>query len=204
MKSLKEKIQDYKKKSVWSKITDLIFVAFIVALFIPGSRLAIGGFVNRVKSMIVQPSEIEASKEKSLTNEDYNWELIDLKGNEYNLTQFKGKVLFINFWATWCPPCVGEMPQIQSLYDKFKDDEDIQFFLVTNETTQTVQKFLEKRSYDFPVFISEYRSPQIFQSNSIPVTFIISKNGKIKVKESGAQNWSGEKTVNIINKLINE
>ena len=56
MKSLKEKLQDYKKnKSVWGKITDVIFILFIVALFIPNSRLAIGGFVNRVKSMLIEP-----------------------------------------------------------------------------------------------------------------------------------------------------
>ena len=204
MKSLKDRIQGYKKKSLWSKITDLIFVAFIVAMFIPGSRLAIGGFVNRVKSMFVQPDEIKGSQEQILTNADYSWELNTLEGNEIKLADYKGKVLFINFWATWCPPCVGEMPEIQKLYDKYKTNDKIEFLLVTNENKQTVNSFLEKRDYSFPVYFSEYRSPDILFSNSIPVTFIISKSGVIKVKEKGAQNWSGEKTVNIIKKLSEE
>jgi thiol-disulfide isomerase/thioredoxin len=204
MKSLKERIKRYKNKSVLSKITDLIFIAFLVALFIPGSRLAIGGFVNRVKSMVVQPSEIKESKEQFLSEEDYSWKLSDMIGNEITLSDHKNKVLFINFWATWCPPCVGEMPEIQKLYDTFKDNSQIEFLLVTNETIPIVQKFLDKRSYNFPIYISEYRAPEILSSNSIPTTFIISKKGVIKVKEKGAQNWSGDKTVSIINNLLKE
>ena len=205
MKSLKEKFQDYKKnKSVWGKITDVIFILFIVALFIPNSRLAIGGFVNRVKSMLIEPSINDTKDEYLLTANDLNWQMEDMNGNTVNLHDHQGKVIFLNLWATWCPPCVGEMPGIQNLYDTFKDHEDISFLLVSNEKQDIVKPFLDKREYTFPVFTTRYQSPKVFLSQSIPTTFVISKSGIIKIKEKGAVNWGGDKMEKIINDLINE
>lgn len=205
MKSLKEKFQDYKKnKSVWGKITDIIFILFIVALFIPNSRLAIGGFVNRVKSMLIEPSINDTEDEYLLTANDLNWQMEDMNGNTVNFQDCQGNVIFLNLWATWCPPCVGEMPGIQDLYDTFKDHEDISFLLVSNENQDKVKAFLDKRGYTFPVFTTRYQSPEVFLSQSIPTTFVISKNGIIKIKEKGAVNWGGNKMEKIINDLINE
>ena len=68
----------------------------------------------------------------------------------------------------------------------------------------TVKAFIEKRNYDFQVYTTQYKSPQIFFSQSIPTTFVISKKGVIKIKETGAVNWGGEKPENIIKDLINE
>lgn len=205
MKSLKEKFQAYlKKKSTFGKISDLIFIALIVALFIPNSRVAIGGFVNRIKSMIIEPSIEKHGDEKILSVDDYYWELININGNKVNLKDYQGKVIFLNLWATWCPPCVGEMPGIQELYDTFKDNEDVVFLLVSNESTEKVNTFIEKKSYTFPVYTTEYQSPKVFLSQSIPTTFVISKDGKIKIKETGAVNWGGSKMESIINDLIKE
>ncbi len=205
MKSLKVKFQEYlKKKSLWGKISDIIFILLIVALLIPGSRLAIGGFVNRIKALIIQPSVEEKGSEQVLSSRDYDWQLEDINGKVINLQDFKGKVIFLNFWATWCPPCVGEMPEIQALYDIFKDKPDIQFIMVSNEDVQTVNNFIEKRAFTFPVYTSKFRSPDVFYSQSIPITFLISKDGRIIIKETGASKWSGKKTQSTINKLLNE
>ncbi len=205
MKSLKEKFQTYwKKKSTFGKISDVIFIALIIALFIPNSRVAIGGFVNRVKSMIIEPSVEKHGEEVVLTANDYFWELEDINGNKVNLQDYQGKVVFLNLWATWCPPCVGEMPGIQQLYDKFKDNDDVRFLLVSNESSQKVKPFIEKKSYTFPVYTTQYQSPKVFFSQSIPTTFVISKDGKIKIKETGALNWGGSKMEGIINDLIKE
>ncbi len=206
MKSLKEKFQTYwNKKTTLGKISDVIFIALIVALFIPNSRVAIGGYINRVKSMIIEPSLEKHGDEQVLGLNDYSWELEDILGNNVNLQNYKGKVIFLNLWATWCPPCVGEMPGIQQLYDKFKDNEEVEFLLVSsNESPQKVKTFIEKKSYTFPVYTTQYPSPKVFFSQSIPTTFVISKDGKIKIKETGALNWGGSKMEGIINDLINE
>jgi len=204
MKTLREKFQNYlKKKSVWGKISDVIFILFIVAMFIPNSRMAIGGFVNRIKSMIVEPSVQDGSEQK-VDFATINWQLTDINGGAVNFKDFKGKVIFINFWATWCPPCVGEMPGIQELYNKFKDNDDVVFLLVSNEDLNKITTFINNKDYSFPVYSSRYSAPKIFASNSIPTTFVISKKGEIKIKEVGAANWGGDKMEQIINDLISK
>ncbi len=192
----------WKNKNLFGKITDLLVIVFIILLFIPQSRLAIGGFINRVKAMIVSPSELPKEQQEMLSLQDYNWEMTDLEGNKHFLSEAKNKVIFINIWATWCPPCVGEMPEIQSLWDKFKDNPEVKFFLVSNENLETIKNFMEKRDYDFPVYSSKYSPPEKLKSSTIPVSFIISKQGKIVVRETGASKWGGEKVEALIKKLI--
>jgi len=205
MKSLKDKFQEYlKKKSTFGKITDVIFILFLVALFIPNSRVAIGGFVNRVKSMIIEPSLEDSDNEQTVNFNEINWQLTDINGSTVNFQDYKGKVIFLNFWATWCPPCVGEMPGIQDLYDKFKNNSDVGFLLVSNEELSKIKTFTDKREYTFPIFSSRYKARDIFESKSIPTTFVISKEGKIKIKETGAVNWGGDKMEQIINELLNK
>lgn len=203
MKSLKEKFQDYlKKKSVWGKISDVIFILFIVAMFIPNSRLALGGFVNRIKSMIIEPSLKEDGT--TIDFNSINWQLTDINGSSVNFKDLQGKVIFLNFWATWCPPCIGEMPQIQELYNKFKDNKDVVFLLVSNEDLSKIKGFINNNEYTFPVYSSRYKAPVVFASQSIPTTFVISKKGIIKIKEMGAKNWGGKKMEQIITDLINK
>ncbi len=202
--TLKERINKYKKKSLKAKISDAVFIVFIIAMLTPSGRLAIGGFVNRIKSMIIQPSVKSENNAVQLNDSDYNWQLSDINGQIINLSQYKGKVLFINFWASWCPPCVGEMPAIQDLYDIYKNDKRIQFLMLTNDSPEKVNTFLKKRDYKFPVYFYSVRPPTVYTSNVIPTTFIISKDGKIIVKETGASNWNGEKITKLIKKLINK
>jgi thiol-disulfide isomerase/thioredoxin len=135
---LQEKIQNYwKNKSTWNKVSDLVFIVFIIAMLIPEGRMAIGGFVNRIKARVMNPAVQENGI--SLSDQDYYWPMTDLEGNAVNLNDYKGKVVFLNLWATWCPPCVGEMPEIQKLYDTFKSNPDIAFLLVSNEDNEKIR-----------------------------------------------------------------
>lgn len=200
---MKEKLKKYwKTKSRWSKFSDLFFIVFIIALLFPSGRMAVGSGINRIKAIFTQPS-IENNREL-IPADDYNWELNDIKGKPINLNQSKGKVLFINSWATWCPPCVGEMPEIQKLYDKFKDNKNIDFYLITNESVTKMKNFVERKGYNFPVYQSTGSTPISFRSKSIPTTFVINKSNEIVIKKTGAANWGGEKMIEIVNELINE
>ena len=194
--------EKWKKKSLFSKITDLLFVVLIVALLTPGGRLAIGGFVNRIKAMIINP-DTSGENIAILKESDYNWQLTDLDNNTINFSDFKGKVIFLNFWETWCPPCVGEMPEIQELYDNFKNNENVKLLLVSDEPVEKVKTFIKKRGYTFPVYILRTRKPSIFHSPSIPTSFLISKKGEIKIKETGAANWGGDKMKKFVEELAN-
>ena len=200
---MKEKFKKYwKTKSKWAKLSDIFFIVFIIALLFPSGRMAIGSGLNRIKALFIYLSIEKQSN--LLSDSDYNWNLEDINGNKINLNQSKGKVIFINLWATWCPPCVGEMPEIQNLYDRFKNNENVDFYLVSNEPLSKINKFIDTKDYDFPVFHSEENTPSAFRSKSIPTTFVINKSGEIVIKKTGAANWGGKKMINIVNELINE
>ncbi len=192
----------WKKRKLFSKITDVLFVMLVIALLSPTGRLVIGGFVNRIKSMIVQPGLVSSNEIVQLSENNYKWEFIDLDGKLFSLADFKGKVIFLNFWATWCPPCVGEMPSIQALYDRFKDNKKVAIILVTNDNPQKVKKFILDKGYSMPIYLSKMRTPEVLSSRSIPASFLISPAGKVVMKETGANNWGGDKMAGIIKKLI--
>jgi len=197
-----EKIRNYwNSKSMFTKISDIIFIAFIIALFIPQGRMAIGGGINRVKAFFMQPS---IEKERIQLDENLTWEILDLNGQKHKFSDFKGKVKFINIWATWCPPCVGEMPEIQELYNHFKDNKEVVFLMISDENINKIGSFITKKKYTFPVFQSISDTPLGFRSNSIPTTFILSKDNKLVSKTIGSANWSGKKTIKLINELIAE
>ncbi len=195
-----KKKKSWSEKSIFSKLSDLAFIVIIVAMFFPQGRLAIGGFVNSIKAKISNPSRLSDNETVAVNN--LTWKLQDTEGNAINLADMKGKVLFINMWATWCPPCVGEMPEIQKLYDIYKDNDDIAFFMVSNEKSGKIKSFVDKKGYSFPVFTSISNSPDAFASKSIPTTFVISKKGEIVVRETGAANWGGKKMQKLINELL--
>lgn len=198
---MRKKLKNYwSSKSLFGKIADIVFIAFLVALLFPGGRMAIGGGINRVKALIVQPG-FEKNR-IPLGEEGQNWLLSDMDGALLNLSDFDGKVKFINLWATWCPPCIGEKPEIQKLYDKFKDNENVAFFMISDEELDKIQGFKNRNKYTFPVFKSSGQVPLGFRSRSIPTSFIISKNNEIVVRKVGAANWGGKKTEKIINSLL--
>ena len=109
-----------------------------------------------------------------------------LDGKTVSFESLKGKVVFMNIWATWCPPCIAEMPNIQSLYEKVGSDKIAFVMLSVDEGgMEKVQKFIDKKGYTFPVYMPASQFPQEFYSNAIPTTFIISPEGKIVAKQEG-------------------
>lgn len=192
-------IKKWKEKKTSSKISDIVFILLLIALAIPPSRTALIVSVKRVFAF--SPGSIESAERESVLSDDYFWALTDLDGNSANLTDFKGKTIFINEWATWCPPCIAEMPSIQKLYDQLKGDESIVFLLISNEKEAVVQKFIRKNQYTFPVYIARSNTPESFYSPSIPTTYLVSPNGEIVLKEVGSKKWHGDKTIELIKSL---
>lgn len=118
-----------KKKSIKREIIEWgIFLGIIGFLFATGLHTPVFGFLQGLvlKTGIIQPSiNHEGGK-----TADYDFMLVDANGRQQPFSDFEGKVVFVNFWATWCPPCVAEMPDIHELYQEMKD-EDIAFVLIS-------------------------------------------------------------------------
>ena len=134
---------------------------------------------------------------------DINWNLITANGTEINLEEkFKDRVVFINFWATWCPPCIAEMPTIEKLYQKYKDK--IGFAMISSEYIGMIEDFRDRNKYTFPVYQIGIEIPAVFNLSVIPATFIISADRKIALKHVGGADWSHEDVMNFLDELIND
>jgi thiol-disulfide isomerase/thioredoxin len=203
--TFKERVKNYiSKKSKFGFVSDIVFVAFIIALIIPPSRMEIMALVNKIRVAVWNPTVSEEKDAGKLKDIDYQTVFEGLNGSKFEFSQTRGKVVFFNLWATWCPPCVAEMPAIQELYDEYKDNDNVEFVLVSNEDLETISKFIKKKGFTFPVYMNQYRLPDAFQTNSIPTTFVISKSGKIVINQVGAANWSGKKMQETMDRLIAE
>ncbi len=182
-------------KKHWGNI---LFFAFLALLIIPQTRMPIQVFVQRLISF--SPSEKKVSDRETL--QDYQWNLLEMEGGEINFSQSEGKVTIVNFWATWCPPCVAEMPSFQKLYDSYGDKVD--FYFVTSEESEKVNRFLQKNSYSLPVFLQKYEAPKQLRSQALPTTYLISKTGEIIIDEEGAANWNSKKMRALLDNLLTE
>ena len=153
-------------------------------------------FVQRLISF----SPSETSEDKQSTLENYQWTLLTMDSEEINFSQSKGKVVIINFWATWCPPCIAEMPSFQKLYNDYGSQVD--FYFVTSEKPDRVIRFLDKNEYSFPVYLQHFEAPEQLQSAVLPTTYVITKDGKIAINETGVADWNSRKIRNLLDKLL--
>lgn len=128
-------------------------------------------------------------------------QLKDLEGNGVAMDQ--NKVVFLNVWATWCGPCNMEMPGIQALYDKYKDNKKIAFYIISDEDSETVNPFIARKGYKLPFYQYAEAYPPALDGNAIPRTYIIHK-GKILVSETGASQWNRPEIIDLIEKSISE
>ncbi|PKP51892.1 MAG: redoxin [Bacteroidetes bacterium HGW-Bacteroidetes-1] len=187
---IKKRWQNYNKtKSVFSKISDIIFVLLVVGMLIPASRRQISAFMAGL--LATSPKTIEKDQQDHVSAEAYQWEFSSLDGETVRLSDFGSQPVFLNFWATWCPPCIAEMPDIQDLYDNYGDKAA--FLLVTNEEPAIVRSFMKKRGFNMPVYIQKGGVPPVFASNSIPTTFLISAEGNVLIRKTGAAKWNSKK-----------
>ena len=130
--------------------------------------------------------------------------LKDVKGKEVEIKKFRGKVVFLNFWATWCSPCKEEMPSMEVLHQLFKEK---QFVLITisvdYEGQKTVKEFINKKQYTFSVLLDpDGETLDLFEVKGIPTTYVIDKKGRTVGKAIGPRDWSSQEVVSLINLLI--
>lgn len=126
--------------------------------------------------------------------------LTDLEGKEVDLTDFEGKMIFVNFWATWCRPCIQEMPSIASLQTQLAD-KNIEFFFASDEEMDKIKKFKEDRKMNLNFVRVE--NPESLGIEALPTTFIFDGNGELVFSEVGYRKWDELATIEMVTKLIN-
>ena len=127
--------------------------------------------------------------------------LTDLDNRPIDLKQYKGKTIFINFWATWCKPCLEEMPTIQKAKEMLKN-ENIEFLFASDETIEQIGNFKKAHAYDF----NFGRAENLAELNvmALPTTFIFNAAGKLVFNEMGYRQWDDKSNIEIIKNIIKE
>jgi thiol-disulfide isomerase/thioredoxin len=127
-----------------------------------------------------------------------DFELEDLEGNMVKLSDLKGKIVFLNFWATWCPPCREEMPHMQAFYDKYKDKDIVVLAVNPNQVEnqgindgakaeKKAREYVEKQGFTFPVLLDRDDSAwAVYQQRGIPANYVIDTEGTVKYLKPGA------------------
>src|SRR5690606_15186932 len=125
--------------------------------------------------------------------------------NTISLSELKGKVVFINFWATWCPPCIAEMPSIEKLYQTFKNNKNVVFIMADMDSDyKKAQAFMDKKHFSLPVYTPASSLPQNMFSGSLPTTVIINKKGEMVFNEKGAGDYGSKKVLEYLAELSRE
>ncbi|MEK6511190.1 TlpA disulfide reductase family protein [Myroides odoratimimus] len=141
------------------------------------------------------------AKNQSLTN----WKFKDENGKIFSLEELKGKVVFINLWATWCPPCIAEMPSIDQLKKTFKDRDDLVFLMVdVDNNIEKAREWMKNKNIDLPVHVSYTDIPRDIFQGSIPTTIIIDKKGNIAQRKLGASDYMSPDIIDSMKNLLNE
>jgi thiol-disulfide isomerase/thioredoxin len=143
---------------------------------------------------------VDAEEQKTVSMQAMQWRLISIDGDAVQLSDFNGKPVFINFWATWCPPCVAELPEINDLQTAYRDN--VVFLLITDESPETVRAFMKQKNYDLPVYFIQSSVPEIFATSSIPATFVVSPDNKIVIEKRGAAKWNSDSIHELLDKMI--
>ena len=137
--------------------------------------------------------------------ESIDFELQDLSGATRRLSDYKGKVVFLNFWATWCGPCRFEMPSMEKLYRRFKD-KGLEIVAVNlHEDRSSVQSFVDEYELSFTVLLdSTGRVGATYGARSIPTTYILDRDGFVLAGTIGTREWNTEEYLNLFEKLLSE
>ncbi len=157
---------------------------------------------------IIEKPELSAPdpEEMEITTIDFESNMLlfnDLEGNEFSLRNFENKVLFINYWATWCNPCLAEMPSMAELYEQYKENDNIVFLYLSKEETDTIIDYIPKDDSlgQLPIY-KVVTDDDLFSTRGIPTTFIVNRNGEIVIKDVGSAVWNDQSVVDYLDKLL--
>ncbi|MFD2902752.1 TlpA family protein disulfide reductase [Sphingobacterium anhuiense] len=181
-------------------IGNSVFVVIILLLLWPTSRAYFQQGLMKIG--LFKPTLEEPEKLDSQISVHNNISFKNDKGEIVHMNDLKGKVVFINFWATWCPPCIAEMPSIATLYERLKGNSEVVFLIVEIEgESEKANKFMAGKQLNLPVYYPNSQIPKEWLGGSIPTTLIINKHGEIATKHEGLADYSRQEVSDFIIEL---
>lgn len=186
------------KQKLKKYIINGVFIVLLgVLLFVPSAKaLLIQGLM---KIGLFSPN-VEQVEKNTVTSYEVKFQKPD--GELVALNDLKGKVVFLNFWATWCPPCLAEMPSIQKLYEKYQKSDDVVFVMIDADSDlKKSAAFMQKNNYGMPLYQMASNIPDVLFGGSLPTTVVFDKQGRISFNHVGTANYNSQKFIDFIEKL---
>lgn len=198
-------ILNWFRQNIFSSILALFFVVLLVS---PEAKtffmrqIASTGLLNpKVKEVSVDQTTVESEN----LSPKINFYLKDEKQNILNTAEMEGKVVFINFWASWCPPCRAEFPSIQKFYDQYKTQENLVFLTINLDDDPAAGKnYLTKENFTVPFLTTENEIPTEYFRGSLPTTLLLDKKGNIRMNHAGMADYSSSGFYSQVDQLLNE
>ena len=177
------------------KIIKIIIIVLLLAVLLAGAYLLSNKLAASVGAgqLATQPAETagegaDASEPEKMAAPDFT--VYDLDGAEHKLSDFQGKPVIINFWATWCGYCKMEMPHFQEKYETYGDDIAFMMVNVTDGVRETIEKasgYIQEEGFTFPVYYDvNLEASMAYPTSGLPVTFFIDAEGNFVAQGSGA------------------
>ncbi len=182
------------------KPSNVFFGIFLILMIIPSTRSILQVNLQKILTKVIPVSTIDENEQKKISN--YSLHLKGINTKNITISDNNDKVIFINYWATWCPPCIAEMPDLQKLYNDYQGK--ITFAFISNENQKKINSFLEKNKLTLPVYNQTSTAPIELNHSSIPTTFIIDKKGNLVIHKTGVANWNSKAFLSKLNTLIEE
>lgn len=175
-----------------------------VSIFVPYTLLAVSllwVFIQFVQRVELEPGMVEYPEEAFISPA---FELPTLHGGKIRLSDYRGKVVFINFWATWCATCEVEMPSMQKLYDRFKGKGFEMLTISVDKDPEKIPEFMQKYNLNFPVLLDpeEEIAKKVYKTTGVPETFIVDQQGIIRHKAVGPRDWATDEIIQSFSMLI--
>jgi thiol-disulfide isomerase/thioredoxin len=177
---------------MWDRILPVVL---IVAVFFAAGVFLFMFMWKSVPSEFPDPDQL-----KVLGTIPANWSVTSLDGKEVSAGDLRGKVLFINRWATWCPPCMAEMPSIQALYTSLVG-ANVAFLLISEEKPSKVQQMATKEGWTMPIYLATEGFPPVLETQGIPATFIADRKGRVVYRMVGGKDWNTDDARGFLQKI---
>ena len=191
------------KKSIY--IVTKKYVLLFLVIFIGAILVFLEHFTETPISIAdIQTKKIFNEKKSSVGYFAPSFKLRNIKGNYESLESYRGEVVVLNFWATWCAPCRIEMPSFEKLYRRYRSEGVTVLAITLDKNSENkIKSFVDEYGLSFPILLDEKGEVErLYPSMTIPFTYIIDRQGRIVARVDGAKNWESSETFEAVEYLL--